>query len=382
MTPPTTIRFSSPTTDETELHAVKEALTSGTLSGNGPFTKKCHELIRGLTGARACLLTQSCTSALEMATLLAGIGPGDEVILPSFTFVSTANAVALRGAKPVFVDIRADTLNIDETVIEAAITKNTKAIIPVHYAGIGCEMDRIGRIASDRGLCVIEDAAQALLSEYDGRHLGTFGTLGALSFHETKNVVSGEGGALLINDEALVERAEIMWEKGTNRAQFFRGVVDKYTWVDVGSSFLPSELTAAVLSVQLAKSYALTANRLRIWNRYHASLAGLERQGVLRRPVTPARTKHNAHMYYVLLETAETRDRALAFMREKGIGAVFHYIPLHSSPAGRRLGTVSGSLRNTEELSARLLRLPLYAHLADADSDRVVQVLHDFFRSL
>lgn len=373
------IRFSAPTLSGAELRNVAAVLESGILSGNGPFTERCHAQLAGMLHADGVLLTQSCTDALEMAVLLAGIGSGDEVILPSFTFVSTANAVVLRGAVPVFVDIREDTLNLDEQLVEAAITPRTRAIMPVHYAGVACEMDALTDIARRRKLVVIEDAAQGFLATYRGRHLGAIGQLGALSFHETKNIVSGEGGALLVNDPALRERAEILWEKGTNRRQFFRGQIDKYTWMDIGSSFLPSEITAAILSAQLDTAADLTARRVRIWHRYHEALEPLERRGALRRPVIPEACSNNAHMYYVLLDSLKQRDAAIGFLRERSISAVFHYVPLHDSPAGMRFGRVHGDLSRTTNLSERLIRLPLFAHLRDEELARVIAALNDFF---
>lgn len=318
-----------------------------------------------MTGSKVALLTQSCTAALEMAAILANLVPGDEVIMPSFTFVSTANAFVLRGAVPVFVDIRADTLNIDEAQIEAAITPRTKAICVVHYAGVACEMDAIMALARHHGLLVIEDAAQAISSTYKGRPLGSIGELGALSFHETKNVISGEGGALLVNDEAYIARAEIIREKGTNRSKFFRGQVDKYTWVDIGSSYLPSEIIAAFLAAQLDESDRIYARRMAIWDRYHSWAEPYEHQGVLRRPIVPENCTHNAHMYYLLLPSMEARTNFIASLKQRDIGAVFHYIPLHSSPAGQRYGRAHGELPVTNDISERLVRLPFWIGLED-----------------
>lgn len=368
------IPFNKPYMTGRELWYIAQAHTMGHLSGDGSFTKKCHAWLEQKTGTRKALLTHSCTAALEMAAILADIQPGDEVIMPSYTFVSTANAFVLRGAVPVFVDIRQDTLNIDETLIEAAITPRTKAIVPVHYAGVGCEMDVIMDIAERHDLLVIEDAAQGIMSTYKGRPLGTIGHLGAYSFHETKNIISGEGGALLVNDERFVERAEIIREKGTNRSLFFRGQVDKYTWVDAGSSYLPGEVIAAFLWAQMEEAEEITRKRLAIWDRYHEALALSEASGNLRRPINPAECRHNAHMYYVLLESLEQRTVTIARLKEQEIYAVFHYVPLHSSPAGLRYGRAVGDMRNTNQLSDRLLRLPLWIGV-EPQLDRVVDTL-------
>ena len=360
------VPFNRPHMTGRELSYIARAHQNSMLAGDGPFTAACSRWLEQRTGARKALLTHSCTAALDMAAILAGIGPGDEVILPSYTFVSTANAFVLRGGVPVFVDIHADTLNLDASLIESAITPRTRAIVPVHYAGVACEMDAILEIARRRGLLVIEDAAQGLMSDYRGRALGALGALGALSFHETKNVISGEGGALLVNDERLIARAEIVREKGTDRSRFFRGEVDKYTWVDIGSSFLPGEIVAAFLLAQMEDADSITARRLELWQRYHARFEPLERAGRLRRPVIPAGCKHNGHLYYVLLPSLELRTRLMARLKALGILSVFHYVPLHSSPAGRRFGRVSGSMANTDDLSARVLRLPLWIGLDPA----------------
>jgi len=357
------IPFNRPFMTGKELPMISQAHANGHLSGDGPFTKQCHQWLRDRTGAATALLTHSCTAALEMAALLLELQPGDEVIMPSFTFVSTANAFALRGAVPVFIDIRPDTLNIDETLIEAAITPRTRAICVVHYAGVACEMDTIVDIARRHALAIVEDAAQAIMSTYKGRPLGTIGQLGAFSFHETKNVISGEGGALLCRDTEFAERAEIIREKGTNRSRFFRGQVDKYTWVDVGSSYLPGEIIAAFLNAQLNDAEDITARRLAIWNRYHAWAAPHEAAGALRRPIIPNECVHNAHMYYLLLPSLEARMRFIANMKERGVQAVFHYIPLHSSPAGEQFGRASGNLDVTDDISNRLVRLPLWLGL-------------------
>jgi dTDP-4-amino-4,6-dideoxygalactose transaminase len=356
----TRIPFNRPVVVGREYEYMRAAVEGLHLSGNGPFTKRCHEWLERQTTCRRALLTTSCTAALEMAALLLDLEPGDEVIMPSFAFVSTANAFVLRRATPVFVDIRRDTLNLDETRIEAAITARTRAIVPLHYAGVGCEMDTIGAVAARHGVAVVEDAAQGIMAAYRGKPLGSFGRFGALSFHETKNVIAGEGGALLVNDAADAERAEIIWEKGTNRSQFFRGQTQKYTWLDVGSSYLPGELTAAFLQAQLEEVDRLTEERMRLWRLYHDALEEMERLGALRRPVVPEHCQHNAHIYYVLLPTSAVRDDLLTRLRTTGVDAVFHYVPLHSSPAGRRLGSCSGDLAVTDDVSARLIRLPLW----------------------
>lgn len=374
------IQFNRPYMTGKELRYITEAKAGYMLAGDGPFTKRCHGWIEEQTGCAKALLTHSCTAALEMAALLLDIQPGDEVIMPSFTFVSTANAFVLRGGVPVFVDIRADTLNLDERLIEAAITPRTRAIAPVHYAGVACEMDTILDIARRHGLRVVEDAAQGVMASYKGRVLGSIGDLGAYSFHETKNVISGEGGALLVNDPEMAQRAEIIREKGTDRSRFFRGQVDKYTWQEVGSSFLPGEITAAFLWAQLEDARSITTQRLANWEHYHAALAPLEAQGLLRRPIVPADCQHNAHMYYVLLAPQIDRQAVLAELKRNEIFSVFHYVPLHSSPAGKRYGRTHGSLEVTDSLSDRLVRLPLWVGLTDEQQDRVVQVLAEALR--
>lgn len=348
-----------------ELEYIRQAQTSGRLSGDGQFTKYCSTWLEARTGCAKALLTHSCTAALEMAAILSGVGPGDEVIMPSYTFVSTANAFVLRGARPVFVDIRSDTLNLDESLIEAAITDRTKAIVPVHYAGIACEMDSILGIAERYGLMIIEDAAQGIMSAYRGRPLGSIGQFGCFSFHETKNITSGEGGALLINNSQFAERAEIIREKGTNRGQFFRGQVDKYTWSDLGSSFLPGELMAAFLWAQMQEAEYITNRRIGLWNRYHAAFAPLEDAGIVRRPSVPSGCEHNAHMYYLLMPDLATRTLFIEEMKARHIGTVFHYVPLHSAPAGRRYGTFRGNMKQTNFVSDRLVRLPLWVGLED-----------------
>lgn len=365
------IPFNKPYMTGKELWYIAQAHTKGHLAGDGYFTKLCSSWLEARTGSAKALLTHSCTAALEMAAILADLKPGDEVIMPSYTFVSTANAFVLRGAVPVFVDIRPDTLNIDETLIEAAITEKTRAIVPVHYAGVGCEMDVIMDIARRHNLLVIEDAAQAVMASYKGRALGSIGHIGALSFHETKNIISGEGGALLVNDSELAERAEIIREKGTNRSQFFRGHVDKYTWVDLGSSYLPSELVAAFLWAQMEEADSITQRRLALWDTYHQRLAAAEAAGWCRRPIIPAACCHNAHMYYLLLGDLEARAEFIARLKAKDIHTVFHYVPLHSAPAGRRLGRSHGVLSNTDRVSDSLVRLPLWIGLEEAQTEVV-----------
>jgi dTDP-4-amino-4,6-dideoxygalactose transaminase len=366
------IPFNKPFMTGRELAYIAEAHARGHLSGDGDFTRRCNAWLEERTGCRRALLTHSCTAALEMAAILAGVGPGDEVIMPSYTFVSTANAFALRGAVPVFVDIRPDTLNIDETGIAAAVTARTRAIVPVHYSGVACDMQAVMAIAQQHGLLVIEDAAQGMMAAYRGRPLGGIGHMGALSFHETKNVISGEGGALLVNDARFVERAEIVREKGTNRSQFFRGQVDKYTWVDIGSSYLPGEIIAAFLWAQMEQAREITERRLALWRRYHDAFAPLEAAGLVRRPVVPEGCSHNAHMYYLLLPSLEKRTAFISRLKQRGIQAVFHYVPLHDSPMGRKLGRAAGELRNTVDLSNRLVRLPFWLGL-EAGHDAVIE---------
>lgn len=373
------IPFNKPFIVGKELYYIAQAVTNGQLSGDGPFTRRCAEWMENRFGAKKILLTHSCTAALEMAAILCGVGPGDEVILPSYTFVSTVNAFVLRGARPVFVDIRPDTLNLDETLIEQAISPRTRAVVPVHYAGIGCAMEPILEIARRHGLIVVEDAAQGVCASYGRRYLGTLGELGCYSFHETKNFISGEGGALVVNDERFLEQAEIIREKGTNRSQFFRGEVDKYSWVDIGSSFLPSEMIAAFLYAQLEESEKITEKRTRIWNAYHERLERLESAGKLRRPIVPPECRHNAHLYYILLDSLETRSRLIDWMKADDIHPVFHYVPLHTSPMGKKLcGGEPPRLPVTEDVADRLLRLPCYYELEPADIDRVCRRLETF----
>lgn len=367
--------FNRPHMTGKELYYIAEAHFNGRLAGDGPFTKRCHVWLQEMSGSPKVLLTHSCSSALDMSALLLDIQPGDEVIMPSYTFVSTANAFVLRGGVPVFVDIREDTLNLDEKLIEAAITPRTKAIAPVHYAGVACEMDAIMAIARRYNLRVVEDAAQGVMSTYKGRALGSIGDLGCYSFHETKNVISGEGGALLVNDPSLVLQAEIIREKGTDRSRFFRGEVDKYTWQLAGSSFLPGELIAAFLWAQLEEAESITAGRLALWRRYHEMLEPLEAKGLLRRPIIPPECTHNAHMYYVLLAPEIDRQQVLDCFKQNGIGAVFHYVPLHSSPAGQRYGRACGELKMTNQQSERLVRLPLWFGLSEEQQERVVDAL-------
>ena len=369
------IPFNWPYMTGKELYYIAESHLNGRLAGDGPFTERCHRWLEKRTGCNKVLLTHSCTAALEMAALLLDIQSGDEIIMPSYTFVSTANAFVLRGGVPVFVDIREDTLNLDERLIESAITPRTRGIAPVHYAGVACEMDTIISIAKRHDLKVVEDAAQGVMASYKGRALGSIGELGAYSFHETKNVISGEGGALLVNDPELALRAEIIREKGTDRSRFFRGEVDKYTWQEVGSSFLPGELIAAFLWAQLEEADRITQERLACWQHYHESLKPLESEGILRRPIVPDDCQHNAHMYYVLLAPEIDRQMVLDEFRHNDIWSVFHYVPLHSSPAGQRYGRAHGSLKVTIDLSERLLRLPLWVGLTEQQQDKVVDVL-------
>jgi dTDP-4-amino-4,6-dideoxygalactose transaminase len=367
--------FNRPYLTGHEFEYMLQAATNAHLAGDGPFTQRCQAWLEQQIGCRRALLTHSCTAALEMAALLADIVPGDEVIMPSFTFVSTANAFVLRGAVPVFVDILPDTLNLDPALVDAAVTRRTRAIVPVHYAGVACEMESMLEIAGRSNLLVIEDAAQAIGSTYRGRPLGQFGHLAATSFHETKNIISGEGGALLINDEQFSARAEIIREKGTDRSRFLRGQTDKYSWVDIGSSFLPGELTAAFLSAQMECAASIASRRLEVWGWYYERCAYLETSGRVRRPIIPADCGHNAHMFYLLVSDPETRSRVLSGLNGQGINAVFHYVPLHSSAAGLTHARVSGSMQQTESLSERLIRLPLWIGLEQADCDRVATCL-------
>lgn len=374
------ISFNIPPYIGKEMDYISAAIKNRKICGDGEFTKKCNKWITEKTGTKATLLTTSCTHALEMAAILADIQPGDEVIMPSYTFVSTANAFVLRGAKIVFVDIRPDTMNIDEKLIEAAITPKTKAIAPVHYAGVGCEMDTIMDIAQRYGLKVIEDTAQGIMSEYKGQALGTFGDFGCLSFHETKNYSMGEGGALLINSSEMIEKAEIIREKGTDRSKFYRGQIDKYTWVDYGSSYLPSELNAAYLYAQLENADMINDSRLSCWNRYYENLSELKDAGKIDIPFVPAYCKHNAHMFYIKAKDIEERSRLISFLKEKGVGSVFHYIPLHSSPAGIKFGRFNGEDVYTTKESERLLRLPMWYGLTLENVDYVCECIKEFYK--
>jgi dTDP-4-amino-4,6-dideoxygalactose transaminase len=376
------IPFNKPYLTGKELVFIEQAYKNGQLAGDGPFTKRCHRWLEDCIECKKALLTHSCTAALEMAAILLDIKPGDEVILPSYTFVSTANAFVLRGGIPVFVDIREDTLNIDERLIEKAITSRTKVIVPVHYAGVACEMDIIMDIARRHNLFVVEDAAQGILSSYKGRMLGSIGHLGCLSFHETKNIISGEGGALLINEESLIDRAEIIREKGTNRSQFFRGGVDKYTWKDLGSSFLPGEITAAFLFAQLREARNITDKRLSIWRRYNDDFIGLEDFSKIRLPIIPKNCTHNAHMYYLLLNSTDDRDRLIEYMRIKGINCIFHYVPLHLSDAGVKYGRCYKNLDVTEKYANRLVRLPLWIDLSKENQKRVIDIVFELISGL
>ena len=369
------VPFNKPYMTGKELWYISQAHASGHLAGDGQFTKRCSNWLEQRMGSRKALLTHSCTAALEMAAILADIQPGDEVIMPSYTFVSTANAFVLRGATPVFVDIREDTLNIDETKIEAAITERTKAIVPVHYAGVGCEMDTIMDIARRHDLLVIEDAAQGIMSTYKGRALGSIGHMGALSFHETKNIISGEGGALLINDLRFAERAEIIREKGTNRSLFFRGQVDKYTWIDIGSSYLPGEIVAAFLWAQMEEAEDINKRRLDLWAKYHQWFAPLEQAGGVRRPIVPRECVHNAHMYYLLLPNIVSRTSFIEKLRERNISTVFHYVPLHSSPCGQVVGRATGAMTNTNDAAQRLVRFPLWLGLEECQNEVIQTTL-------
>jgi len=373
------IPFNKPFIVGKELYNIAQAVVESHLAGDGPFTKKCHEWLEGQLGCRKSLLTHSCTGALEMAAILCDIKEGDEVIMPSFTFVSTANAFVLRGAVLVFIDIRPDTLNIDDKKIEQAITTKTKAIVPMHYAGVPCNMDKISEIAEQHKLFIIEDAAQALFSTYKGKFLGTIGHLGCLSFHETKNIISGEGGALLINDERFIERAEVVREKGTNRSRFFRGEVDKYTWVDIGSSFLPSELIGAFLYAQMEHANEIISARRRIFERYYGLLRPLENKGLIRLPYIQNECASNGHMFYIIVRSADERTKLTEYLKNREVFAVFHYVPLHSSPAGKRYGRVGCSMDITDDLSDRLLRLPMYYEMSDDDVNNVVKMVEKFY---
>lgn len=373
------IPFNKPPYIGKEKEYILQAVDSGHISGDGEFTKKCAAKIEELTGTKRALLTTSCTHATEMAALLADIQPGDEVIMPSYTFVSTADAFVLRGAVPVFVDIRPDTMNIDEQLIEGAVTKKTKAIVPVHYAGVGCEMDVIMDIARRRNLMVIEDAAQAIDSSYKGRALGTIGDFGCYSFHETKNISMGEGGALLIKNADMIEDAEIIREKGTNRAKFFRGQIDKYTWVNYGSSYLPSDMNAAYLWAQLESMETIQASRLKTWTTYRSELSGLADDGRIEFGTIPEECTNNAHMFYLKTKDLEERTKLLAHLKSKGIVAVFHYVPLHSAPAGHKFGRFYGQDVYTTKESERLVRLPLFYGITEEETGCVIDAVKEFY---
>jgi len=369
------IPFNKPFIVGKELFNISQSVISGHLSGDGDFTRKCHQWLEVNLRCKKAMLTHSCTAALEMSAILCNIGVNDEVIMPSFTFVSTANAFVLRGATPIFVDIRPDTLNMDEQLIEAAITEKTKAIVPVHYAGVGCEMDNILSIAQRYNLYVIEDAAQAILSNYRDKKLGSIGHLGCISFHETKNVISGEGGALLINDSSLIERAEIIREKGTNRSRFFRGEVDKYTWVDIGSSYLPSELVGAFLHAQLEHTEAIIKERMNTCQQYRALLSPLEKTGCVQLPIQLG----NGHLFYLVTQSLQERTQLLEFLKQHGIHTVFHYVPLHSSPAGMKYGKLGGDMFVTNRISDTILRLPVYYGMDNTLIDYIVNKIFEFY---
>lgn len=373
------INFNVPPYTGKEVEYMREAIENQKICGDGPFTKKCSEWIEKQTGTAKCLLTTSCTHATELAALLADIKEGDEVILPSYTFVSTADAFVLRGAKAVFVDIRPDTMNIDESLIEDAVTERTRAIVPVHYAGVGCEMDVIMDIARRHGLMVVEDAAQGIMASYKGKPLGTFGEFGCFSFHETKNFSMGEGGALLIQDEKYVEKAEIFREKGTDRSKYYRGQVDKYRWQDYGSSYLPSDLNAAYLYAQLELAEEITQARMDRWNQYWELLTPLAEEGRIELPFIPEYCSHNAHMFYIKTKDMEERSRLISFLKEKNILSVFHYVPLHSAPAGKKYGRFHGEDRYTTRESDRLLRLPMYYKLTADEVEYITEQVKAFY---
>jgi len=377
------LSFNKPCIAGNEKKYIAQSITSGKISGDGEFTKKCHRWFEDKLGCNKALLTTSCTHALEMAAILIDTKPGDEVIMSSYTFVSTANAFVLRGAKIVFVDIRPDTMNIDETLIEAAITSKTKAIVPVHYAGVACEMDTIMSLATKYNLYVIEDAAQGMMSTYKGRALGSIGHMGAYSFHETKNYTSaGEGGLLIVNDEEFTKRSEIIREKGTNRSQFFRGMVDKYSWVDIGSSYLMNDVSAAYLWANLEKADEINENRLASWQQYYQSLKKLEDKGVIELPKAPKECMHNGHMFYIKVANLETRTSLITYLMENGINSVFHYIPLHSSPAGLKFSRFNGKDRFTTLESEKLIRLPMFYRINNKEINNVGEVINGFFKSI
>jgi dTDP-4-amino-4,6-dideoxygalactose transaminase len=367
------VPFNRPFVSGNELVYLEQAIAARELAGGGEFTRRCEERLRELTGSPLALLSHSATGALEAATMLAELGPGDEAIMPSFGYPTMATAVVRQGATPVFVDIDPRTLNVDPEQVAAAVGERTRAILAVHYGGVACDMDALGKIARERDLTLVEDAAHCLLASQDGRALGSIGDLGAISFHATKNVTCGEGGVLLVNDPALAKRAQVIWDKGTNRSHFLRGEVDHYTWVDVGSSFGASDITAAFLLAQLEAADEVTARRRAIWARYHAAFEGLEREGWAQRPPTLPGSVHNGHLYYLVLPSAEARGAFIERLRAQGIATAFHFVPLHSSPAGERFGRVAGSLAHTEDFSSRLVRLPLFADLEDSAVERVIE---------
>lgn len=374
------ISFNVPPVVGTEVKYMQKAIENHKICGDGEFTKKVSDWLEKKTGTSKVLLTTSCTHATEMAAILANIQPGDEVIMPSYTFVSTADAFVIRGAKAVFVDIRPDTMNIDENLIEAAVTERTKAIVPVHYAGVSCEMDTICDIARRHNLVVIEDAAQGVMSTYKGKALGTIGDFGCYSFHETKNYSMGEGGALLIKDPVNIDKAEIIREKGTDRSKFFRGQIDKYTWVDAGSSYLPSDLNAAYLWAQLEVADEIYNDRMNTWNKYYEELKELENEGYINLPFIPKGCVHNAHMFYIKVKDLDERQRLIGYLKEKDIMAVFHYIPLHSAPAGKKYGTFFGEDKYTTKESERILRLPLYYGLSEEKTEKVITEVKNFYK--
>ncbi len=374
------IPFNKPFVAGKELDYIAQAVrVQAHLSGDGVFTKRCHQWIENKLGCHKAFLTHSGTAALEMAAILFGIEPGDEIIMPSFTFVSMANAFVLRGAVPVFVDIRPDTLNMDERRIERAITSKTKAVVPMHYAGIPCAMDEIIETAERSDLWVVEDAAHALLSTYKGKYLGTIAHLGCISFHETKNIICGEGGALLVNSPELAHRAEIIWEKGTNRRRFFRGEIEKYTWVDIGSSFLPSELAGAFLYAQLEQADKIISTRCRVYEQYYRGLRELEELGIIRLPFVQSNCAANGHLFYIITRTRSERTTLIRHLHQNGVESAFHYVPLHSSPAGKKYGRTSGELEVTNEISERVLRLPLFYEMSAEDVNQVVSLVRDFY---
>jgi dTDP-4-amino-4,6-dideoxygalactose transaminase len=375
------ILFNSPTLMGNEMDLVQEAIARGQLSGDGYFTRLCQDWLQKKLGSEKVLLTTSCTAALEMSAILLNIKPGDEVIVPSFTFVSGANAFVLRGAKPIFVDNRRDTLNLDEALVEEQISSKTRAITMVNYAGVACEMEPLIGLSKKHGIPIVEDNAHGLFGEYRGRPLGSFGTFATQSFHDTKNITCGEGGALVINDSQFIERAEVLWEKGTNRRKFFAGLVDKYTWVDLGSSFLPSDLLAAFLFAQFEKADEIQSLRHAVWQYYHDAFQPEAASFGICLPQIPAHCEHAAHLFYLLLPNQSIRDKLITFLRSKGIGSAFHYLPLHLSPMGRQFGYQEGDCPITEEISGRLLRLPFHNQLAKSDQDRVISAISEFWRS-